>query len=63
MSTDTIKWIEIYYKVLDIINCQQINYWVNRGMLLDLWMVKDWQQNAQIRELRRMRIIAAMTVS
>jgi hypothetical protein len=28
MPTDTIKWIEIYYKVLDTINCQQINYWV-----------------------------------
>ncbi len=28
MLTDTIKWIEIYYKVLDTINCQQINYWV-----------------------------------
>jgi hypothetical protein len=31
MLTDTIKWIEIYYKVLDTINCQQINYWVYRG--------------------------------
>jgi hypothetical protein len=31
MLTDTIKWIEIYYVVLDIINCQQINYWVYRG--------------------------------
>ena len=31
MSTDIIKWIEIYYKVLDTINCQQINYWVYRG--------------------------------
>ncbi len=31
MRTDTVKWIEIYYKVLNIINCQQINYWVYRG--------------------------------
>jgi hypothetical protein len=32
MPTDTIKWIEIYYNVLDTINCQQINYWVYRGI-------------------------------
>ncbi len=32
MSTDTIKWIEIYYKALDTIYCQQINYWVYRGV-------------------------------
>jgi hypothetical protein len=31
MLTDTIKWIEIYYKVLDTIDFQQINYWVYRG--------------------------------
>ncbi len=31
MPTDTIKWIEIYYIVLDTINCQEINYWVYRG--------------------------------
>ncbi len=31
MLTDIIKWIEIYYKVLDTINWQQINYWVYRG--------------------------------
>jgi hypothetical protein len=31
MPTDTIKWIEIYYKILNTIYCQQINYWVYRG--------------------------------
>ncbi len=32
MPTDTIMWIEIYQKVIDTINWQQINYWVYRGI-------------------------------